>query len=54
MPAISRTCRGHGPLLQKIADYQSEQNYDNHYRSSKSNANLGAFPDITFFPRPLE
>jgi hypothetical protein len=31
MPAISRTGRGHGPLLQKIAELQSEQIYDNHY-----------------------
>jgi hypothetical protein len=30
MPAISRTGRGHGPLLQKIAELQSEQIYDNH------------------------
>jgi hypothetical protein len=36
MPAISRTCRGHGPLLQKIADHQSEQIYDNHYNSEDS------------------
>jgi hypothetical protein len=31
MPAISRAGRGHGPLLQKIAELQSEQIYDNHY-----------------------
>jgi hypothetical protein len=30
MPAISYTGRGHGPLLQKIAEHPSEQIYGSH------------------------